>query len=248
MPAAAPRCRALATVILPCSRRCAASSTGWSTPIRAFSRPMPRRRWATSSLPTLRARCRTCTSFPAARKASKRRSSWRDSISSNAASRTGGTSSPGGRAITATRWVRWPSAATRGGGGCLRRFSRPAITSHRAMHTAARGATRRWKPTADAWPTSLKPRSSSWAPKTFPYLWRFWRNVPRYGGITIFDRSWYGRVLVERVEGYCSVYDWMRAYDEINQFEEQLTQGTMLTLQTALGFTLTLVTIHLLPL
>ena len=61
--------------------------------------------------------------------------------------------------------------------------------------------------------------------RAFPYLWRFWRNVPRYGGITIFDRSWYGRVLVERVEGYTSVYDWMRAYDEINQFEEQLVQG-----------------------
>ncbi len=61
--------------------------------------------------------------------------------------------------------------------------------------------------------------------RAYPYLWRFWRNVPRYGGITIFDRSWYGRVLVERVEGYCSVYDWMRAYDEINQFEEQLVRG-----------------------
>jgi polyphosphate:AMP phosphotransferase len=61
--------------------------------------------------------------------------------------------------------------------------------------------------------------------RAFPYLWRFWRNAPRYGGITIFDRSWYGRVLVERVEGYCSVYDWMRAYDEINQFEEQLVRG-----------------------
>ena len=58
-----------------------------------------------------------------------------------------------------------------------------------------------------------------------PYLWRFWRHVPPFGGITIFDRSWYGRVLVERVEGYCSVADWMRAYDEINQFEEQLTGG-----------------------
>ena len=61
--------------------------------------------------------------------------------------------------------------------------------------------------------------------RAFPYLWRFWRNVPRYGGITIFDRSWYGRVLVERVEGYSSVYDWMRAYDEINRFEEQLIRG-----------------------
>jgi polyphosphate:AMP phosphotransferase len=55
-----------------------------------------------------------------------------------------------------------------------------------------------------------------------PYLWRFWRHVPAKSGITILDRTWYGRVLVERVEGYCSVADWMRAYDEINQFEEQL--------------------------
>jgi polyphosphate:AMP phosphotransferase len=61
--------------------------------------------------------------------------------------------------------------------------------------------------------------------RAFPYLWRFWRNVPRYGGITIFDRSWYGRVLVERVEGYSNVYDWTRAYAEINQFEEQLVRG-----------------------
>jgi polyphosphate:AMP phosphotransferase len=61
--------------------------------------------------------------------------------------------------------------------------------------------------------------------RLFPYLWRFWRNVPRLGGITLFDRSWYGRVLVERVEGYCSVEDWMRAYDEINHFEEQLVRG-----------------------
>lgn len=55
-----------------------------------------------------------------------------------------------------------------------------------------------------------------------PYLWRFWRQVPGTGGITIFDRSWYGRVLVERVEGFCSQADWMRAYSEINDFEEQL--------------------------
>jgi polyphosphate:AMP phosphotransferase len=61
--------------------------------------------------------------------------------------------------------------------------------------------------------------------RAHPYLWRFWRQVPPLGGIAIFDRSWYGRVLVERVEGYCSVADWMRAYDEINQFEEQLTDG-----------------------
>ncbi|MEP7276600.1 MAG: polyphosphate:AMP phosphotransferase, partial [Betaproteobacteria bacterium] len=61
--------------------------------------------------------------------------------------------------------------------------------------------------------------------KSYPYLWRFWRAIPPRGGITIFDRTWYGRVLVERVEGYCSEYDWRRAYDEINQFEEQLVEG-----------------------
>jgi polyphosphate:AMP phosphotransferase len=61
--------------------------------------------------------------------------------------------------------------------------------------------------------------------RAHPYLWRFWKNVPPLGGIAIFDRSWYGRVLVERVEGFCSVSDWMRAYSEINQFEEQLVEG-----------------------
>lgn len=58
-----------------------------------------------------------------------------------------------------------------------------------------------------------------------PYLWRFWRHLPRRGRFTIFDRSWYGRVLVERVEGFCSEYDWMRAYSEINDFEEQLIRN-----------------------
>ena len=57
-----------------------------------------------------------------------------------------------------------------------------------------------------------------------PYLWRFWRQVPRHGRVTIFDRSWYGRVLVERVEGYCGEADWMRAYSEINDFEDQLVR------------------------
>ena len=58
-----------------------------------------------------------------------------------------------------------------------------------------------------------------------PYLWRFWRNLPRTGRVTIFDRSWYGRVLVERVEKFCSEDDWMRAYHEINDFEEQLAEA-----------------------
>jgi AMP-polyphosphate phosphotransferase len=57
-----------------------------------------------------------------------------------------------------------------------------------------------------------------------PYLWRFWRHVPKHSGITIFDRSWYGRVLVERVEGFCTEADYLRAYGEINDFEAQLTE------------------------
>ncbi|MFN2375040.1 MAG: polyphosphate:AMP phosphotransferase [Candidatus Binatia bacterium] len=55
-----------------------------------------------------------------------------------------------------------------------------------------------------------------------PYLWRFWRNVPSQGRVAIFDRSWYGRVLVERVEGLCPEEDWRRAYAEINDFEREL--------------------------
>ena len=54
------------------------------------------------------------------------------------------------------------------------------------------------------------------------YLWRFWTRIPRAGYTTIFDRSWYGRVLVERVEGFASEAEWRRAYAEINAFEEQL--------------------------
>ncbi len=55
-----------------------------------------------------------------------------------------------------------------------------------------------------------------------PYLWRFWRHLPRVGRVSIFDRSWYGRVLVERVEGFCAEADWLRAYTEINDFEHEL--------------------------
>ena len=65
--------------------------------------------------------------------------------------------------------------------------------------------------------------------KAHHYLWRFWRDVPKAGHITIFDRTWYGRVLVERVEGFCTEAEWRRAYREINEFERQLTDfGTVL--------------------
>ena len=63
------------------------------------------------------------------------------------------------------------------------------------------------------------------------YLWRFWRHLSRAGRINIFDRSWYGRVLVERVEGFASEAEWKRAFSEINEFEEELTDHGILLLK-----------------
>ena len=54
------------------------------------------------------------------------------------------------------------------------------------------------------------------------YLWRFWNRLPKTGHVTIFDRTWYGRVMVERLEGFCSENDWQRAYNEMNEFEREL--------------------------
>jgi len=63
------------------------------------------------------------------------------------------------------------------------------------------------------------------------YLWRFWRHLQRAGHMTIFDRTWYGRVLVERVEGYARNDEWIRAYQEINEFEEELTEHGIILLK-----------------
>lgn len=63
------------------------------------------------------------------------------------------------------------------------------------------------------------------------YLWRFWRHVPMRGNMTLYDRSWYGRVLVERVEGLAAENEWRRAYLEINEFEEQLAHHGVLLLK-----------------
>ena len=61
--------------------------------------------------------------------------------------------------------------------------------------------------------------------RAHPYLWRFWRVLPRQGRVTICDRSWYGRVLVERIEGFAARGEWSRAFSEINAFEEQLSDA-----------------------
>ena len=67
--------------------------------------------------------------------------------------------------------------------------------------------------------------------KAHHYLWRFWRHIPSAGLMTIYDRSWYGRVLVERVEGFASPSEWRRAYSEINRFEEQLVDSGIVLLK-----------------
>lgn len=63
--------------------------------------------------------------------------------------------------------------------------------------------------------------------KSYPYLWRFWKKFPQKGEVVIFDRSWYGRVLVEPIEGFCTNEEWERAYTEINQMENQWRRGNV---------------------
>lgn len=63
------------------------------------------------------------------------------------------------------------------------------------------------------------------------YLWRFWRHIPRAGKITIYDRSWYGRVLVERVEGFAAAHEWQRGFSEIVDFEEELMRAGIIVLK-----------------
>lgn len=84
--------------------------------------------------------------------------------------------------------------------------------------------------------SAIDPRDYSVIPVAKPtaeekhahYLWRFWRDIPRDGRMAVFDRSWYGRVLVERLEGFCRPDEWQRAYAEINGFERELTgHGTI---------------------
>lgn len=69
------------------------------------------------------------------------------------------------------------------------------------------------------------------------YLWRFWRHLPRAGYVTAYDRSWYGRVLVERIEGFAAESEWMRAYQEINDFEAQLMEHDIVLVKLWLHIT-----------
>jgi len=91
------------------------------------------------------------------------------------------------------------------------------------------GAIRRVTGALDArWYANVSVAAPTEEERAQPYLWRFWRHLPRSGRFTFFDRSWYGRVLVERVEGFAREEDWMRAYAEINDFESALARhGTV---------------------
>lgn len=67
--------------------------------------------------------------------------------------------------------------------------------------------------------------------KAHHYLWRFWMDMPKAGHVTIFDRTWYGRVMVERIEGFCTKQEWQRAYKEINDMERDLTDAGAIVLK-----------------
>lgn len=73
--------------------------------------------------------------------------------------------------------------------------------------------------------------------RAHPYLWRFWRQLPPSGRVAIYDRSWYGRVLVERVEGFARPEQWQRAFGEINAFEEQLAESGVIVVKFWLAIT-----------
>ncbi len=100
------------------------------------------------------------------------------------------------------------------------------------------GAIRRITAALDARQYNVIPVSApSEEERAQPWLWRFWRRLPRHGHVAIFDRSWYGRVLVERVEEFASPAQWQRAYEEINHFEEQLTESGSIVVKFWLAVT-----------
>lgn len=107
----------------------------------------------------------------------------------------------------------------------------PSVVVFEGWDAAGKGgAIRRLTPTLDPRAYDVVPVSAPAGEEaTRHYLWRFWNSVPKAGHLTVFDRSWYGRVLVERVEGFCTGAEWRRAYREITEFEEQIASfGTIL--------------------
>lgn len=130
--------------------------------------------------------------------------------------------------------------------GTLNKLSRsPKMRSHsvvvvfEGMDAAGKGgAIRRVTQALDARQYDVIPIAAPTSEeRAQPYLWRFWRHMPRHGRFTLFDRSWYGRVLVERVEGFATRDAWTRAYAEINDFEEQLAEAGTIVVKCWLAVT-----------
>ena len=100
---------------------------------------------------------------------------------------------------------------------------RSAILAFEGWDASGKGGviqrlTAEWDPRwYEVWPISAPTEEE----RERHFLWRFWKRLPVRGEINVFDRTWYGRVLVERVEGYATETEWKRAYDEINEFEAQ---------------------------
>lgn len=105
-----------------------------------------------------------------------------------------------------------------------------AVFAFEGMDAAGKGgAIRRLTSALDARQYNVVPVSApSEQERGYPYLWRFWRHIPQRGEIAIFDRSWYGRVLVERVRRFAELADWKRAYQEINEFEQELAEHRLI--------------------
>ena len=117
--------------------------------------------------------------------------------------------------------------------GELYRLRIPVVIGFEGWDAAGKGgAIRRLTAGIDARITRVIPVSAPTDEElAHNYLWRFWRHIPRAGFVTIYDRSWYGRVLVERVEKLTQPEDWKRAYAELNDFEEQLQEDNNILLK-----------------
>lgn len=100
----------------------------------------------------------------------------------------------------------------------------PLMVMYEGWDAAGKGgAIKRVAQALDARAYTIIPSPAPTAPElAHPHLWRYWTRLPKAGHVGIYDRSWYGRVLVERVEGFASPSEWARAYDEINEFEREL--------------------------
>jgi AMP-polyphosphate phosphotransferase len=107
---------------------------------------------------------------------------------------------------------------------------RAVVLAFEGMDAAGKGGTiRRLTGALDARQYTVVPISAPTPEElAHPYLWRFWRRLPDRGEFAIFDRTWYGRVLVERVRGFAAAADWQRAYAEINEFELQLVESRII--------------------